>query len=196
MLQELAQQPGATPETFDFDRDLRRPRRRARPGHRRAPAPEPERGGKLILWQGWADPGVPAQLTLSLHQATCAQRRCERGRRPSTVHGARRAGLWPRHGSRSVRPKQCAAASSCTRAQPGSRTRGVGSVRSLANQVIGAHSIDALTGTAPTRASLLCANPSREGATPRRRCEQCGQLRMPTLNKLLAGTVCRDRIAS
>jgi len=71
LLQDLMQQPTATPETFDFDRDQQAfetalgPDLDVEPRMRRFF----ERGGKLILWQGWADAGVPAQLTLAFHLA-------------------------------------------------------------------------------------------------------------------------------
>jgi feruloyl esterase len=71
LLQDLMQRPSATPETFDFDRDQRTldnelgPDLNVEPRLRRFF----ERGGKLILWQGWADAAVPPQLTLAFHRA-------------------------------------------------------------------------------------------------------------------------------
>jgi len=70
LLQDLMQEPTATPETFDFDRDQRALDDALGPELNVEPRLRPffERGGKLIIWQGWADAGVPAQLTLAFHR--------------------------------------------------------------------------------------------------------------------------------
>ena len=71
LLQSLMPTPTATAETFDFDGDREALEDALGPDLDVEPRLRPyfERGGKLILWQGWADGGVPAPLTLSFHRA-------------------------------------------------------------------------------------------------------------------------------
>jgi pimeloyl-ACP methyl ester carboxylesterase len=64
LLQNVIQQPFTTPETFDFDTD---------PARVKAAVAEDlerffDRGGKLILWHGWADAAIPPEATLDLHK--------------------------------------------------------------------------------------------------------------------------------
>lgn len=68
MLGALIQKPFATVENFDFDRDPPRFRAASReidapPNLRRYFA----RGGKLIIWHGWADAAIPPEATLRYH---------------------------------------------------------------------------------------------------------------------------------
>ena len=71
LLKDLVQKPFATPQTFDFDKDPARLKAAlsadldAQPDLRRFFA----RGGKLILWHGWADAAIPPGATLRLHAA-------------------------------------------------------------------------------------------------------------------------------
>jgi feruloyl esterase len=69
LLQDLMQEPTATPETFDFDRDQQALEDALGPDLDVEPRLRPffERGGKLILWQGWADAAVSTELTLAFH---------------------------------------------------------------------------------------------------------------------------------
>ncbi len=71
LVQDLMQTPTATVETFDFERDQVALEEALGPDLDVEPRLRPffERGGKLILWQGWADAAVPAQLTLAFHRA-------------------------------------------------------------------------------------------------------------------------------
>jgi feruloyl esterase len=65
------QKPTATPETFDFGRDQRALEDALGPDLDVEPRLNAffERGGKLILWQGWADAAVAPQLTLAFHRS-------------------------------------------------------------------------------------------------------------------------------
>ncbi len=71
LLKDLVQTPFATPETFDFNTDPARLKAAvaedldAKPNLRRFF----DRGGKLILWHGWADAAIPPGATLRFHQA-------------------------------------------------------------------------------------------------------------------------------
>lgn len=70
LLQSLIQQPFANAESFDFDTDPARTRAQLAedldvvPDLRRFF----ERGGKLILWHGWADAAIPPGASLDLYQ--------------------------------------------------------------------------------------------------------------------------------
>jgi feruloyl esterase len=70
MLGALIQHPFATPASFDWERDPARLRAASReidapPGLSRFFA----RGGKLIIWHGWADAAIPPEATLRYHAA-------------------------------------------------------------------------------------------------------------------------------
>lgn len=71
LLEELAPHPFATAESFDFDRDPAR--LKAALGADLDVSPDLRRffrrGGKLIIWQGWADPGVAPQSTLEFRDS-------------------------------------------------------------------------------------------------------------------------------
>jgi Tannase and feruloyl esterase len=74
MLGALIQKPFATVETFNFDTDPARLRAASReldapPNLRRFFA----RGGKLIMWHGWADAAIPPEATLRYHAAMVRQ---------------------------------------------------------------------------------------------------------------------------
>lgn len=68
---DMVAKPFASPETFDFNVDPARLKAAlsadvdASPDLRRFYA----RGGKLILWHGWADPAIPPEATLDYHAA-------------------------------------------------------------------------------------------------------------------------------
>lgn len=69
-LQNLIQQPFATTATFDFDRDPAR----LKAAMHEIDAPHDlrrffARGGKLILWHGWADAAIPPEATLRYRNA-------------------------------------------------------------------------------------------------------------------------------
>ena len=70
-LNDLVAQPFATGRSFDFDKDPARLKAAlaanldVQPDLRRFFA----RGGKLIIWQGWADAAVPPQATLDFYEA-------------------------------------------------------------------------------------------------------------------------------
>lgn len=75
LLQDLAQTPIATTATFDFDKD---PVRLKAALSRDLDAPTNlgrffARGGKLILWHGWADPAIPPEATLRYQDAVMRQ---------------------------------------------------------------------------------------------------------------------------
>ncbi len=68
MLGSLIQKPFATVESFDFDRDPAR----LKAASRELDAPTNlrrffARGGKLIVWHGWADAAIPPEATLRYH---------------------------------------------------------------------------------------------------------------------------------
>lgn len=71
LLGDLVQRPFATPETFDFNTDPARLRAALSgdldtpPNLRRYFA----RGGKLILWHGWADAAIPPEATIQYRDA-------------------------------------------------------------------------------------------------------------------------------
>lgn len=71
LLKDVVQEPFATPETFDFDKDPQRLKASlaedldAKPDLRRFFS----RGGKLILWHGWADAAIPPEHTLWFREA-------------------------------------------------------------------------------------------------------------------------------
>lgn len=71
VLDELVQRPFATVDTFDFDKDPAR--LRAALGADLDVAPDLtrffRRGGKVIMWQGWADAALPPQTTLEFREA-------------------------------------------------------------------------------------------------------------------------------
>ena len=69
LLQNLMQQPTATPETFDFAQDQQALDAALGRDLNVEPRLRPffARGGKLIMWQGWADAAVPARLTLAFY---------------------------------------------------------------------------------------------------------------------------------
>lgn len=71
LLRDVVQKPFATPTSFDFNTDTARLRKAlatdldVQPNLRRFF----ERGGKLILWHGWADAAIPPENTLKFHHA-------------------------------------------------------------------------------------------------------------------------------
>lgn len=70
MLDGLIQKPFATVASFNFDRDPAR----LRTASRELDAPPDlsrffARGGKLIIWHGWADAAIPPEATLRYHTA-------------------------------------------------------------------------------------------------------------------------------
>lgn len=70
MLGGLIQRPFATPASFDWERDPAR----VRAASRELDAPLDlsrffARGGKLILWHGWADAAIPPEATLNYSAA-------------------------------------------------------------------------------------------------------------------------------
>ena len=71
LLKDVVQTPFATPESFDFNKDPARLKAAlaadldATPDLRRFFG----RGGKLILWHGWADAAIPPGATLRFHEA-------------------------------------------------------------------------------------------------------------------------------
>ena len=71
LLKDVVQAPFASPETFDFNKDPARLKAAlaadldAKPDLQRFFA----RGGKLILWHGWADGAIPPGATLRFHEA-------------------------------------------------------------------------------------------------------------------------------
>lgn len=75
MLRDVIQQPFATTASFDFNRDV--PRFRAEMARDIDLSPNLQRffarGGKLILWHGWADPAIPPEATLRYHVAMLRQ---------------------------------------------------------------------------------------------------------------------------
>ena len=71
LLSDVAQRPFATPATFDFNKD---PARLKAALSRDLDAPPNlrrffDRGGKLILWHGWADAAIPPEATLKYYAA-------------------------------------------------------------------------------------------------------------------------------
>jgi hypothetical protein len=71
LLKNLIQEPFATPATFNLSQDPARLKASsasdldARPNLRRFF----DRGGKLILWHGWADAAIPPEATLKFYEA-------------------------------------------------------------------------------------------------------------------------------
>jgi pimeloyl-ACP methyl ester carboxylesterase len=160
-LQDLIPEPFATPETFDFERDLPKLEEAFAADLDVQPQLDPffERGGKLILWQGLADPGVPAQLTRSLHRklernngADAALRLFEA---PGVLHCGRGSG--PDLFGQSSAPPPGAAPE---RNLAAALEAWVESDRAPDN-VIGTYSADQATAGTLTRESLICAFPGR-----------------------------------
>jgi feruloyl esterase len=87
LLQDFIPQPFATPDTFDFDRDSERLKAAlsdtldASPNLRRYFA----RGGKLIIWHGWADQAIAPEISIHYYDAM---------RRQSGVRAASSARLF------------------------------------------------------------------------------------------------------
>jgi hypothetical protein len=166
VLQGLVPTPIATPQTFDFERD--------QPALSAALAtdidvppqlgPFFERGGKLILWHGWADPAVPAQHTLALHRtlARNAGARSDDALRlfmaPGVLHCERGSGA-DLFGQSSAPPPGAAPERNLAAALEAWVESG-----RAPNQVIGSYSSDA------AKQGLLCAFPQRaklrSGADP------------------------------
>jgi feruloyl esterase len=75
LLTQFTPQPIATPETFSFETDIEKYEAAlggdldARPDLSRFFA----RGGKLIMWHGWADPILTPQISLDFHQKILAR---------------------------------------------------------------------------------------------------------------------------
>ncbi len=74
MLGDLIQAPFATPASFDWDKDPAR----LRAASREIDAPVNlgrffARGGKLIIWHGWADAAIPPEASLRYHDAMVRQ---------------------------------------------------------------------------------------------------------------------------
>lgn len=74
MLGDLVPKPFATPATFDFNKDPAR--LKAALGTELDATPDMgrffARGGKLIVWQGWADAAIPLEATLAFRQKILA----------------------------------------------------------------------------------------------------------------------------
>jgi hypothetical protein len=75
LLGDLVQRPFATPATFDFNTD---PARWKAALSQDLDAPHDlrrffARGGKLLLWHGWADAAIPPQATIDYNAAMLAQ---------------------------------------------------------------------------------------------------------------------------
>ena len=109
MLGDLIQKPFATVETFDFDKDP--PRLRAASREIDAPADLRRyfaRGGKLIVWHGWADAAIPPEATLRYHADLLRKSGARASNSVRTFHGAGRPALFWRQGAGFLWPKRCA----------------------------------------------------------------------------------------
>lgn len=163
ILEDLVPEPTATLETFDFARDLwalddaLRQEIDVQPRMRRFF----ERGGKLILWHGWADPAVPAQLTLALHQALArgAGARADDALRlfmvPGVLHCG--SGTGPDLLGQNGAPPLGAAPE---RNLGAALEAWVESGR-VPDSIIGGYSIDAVTEGRTARERLVCAFPKQ-----------------------------------
>jgi hypothetical protein len=71
LLRDLVQNPFATPETFDFNKDPARLRAALAADLDAGPDLHRffDRAGKLILWHGWADGAIPPEATLKFYEA-------------------------------------------------------------------------------------------------------------------------------
>ncbi|HTZ69164.1 MAG TPA: tannase/feruloyl esterase family alpha/beta hydrolase, partial [Acetobacteraceae bacterium] len=70
VLRDFFATPFATPETFDFTKDPARLKAALAGDLDARPQLQPffDRGGKLIIWQGWADPAIPPDATIAFYQ--------------------------------------------------------------------------------------------------------------------------------
>lgn len=72
VLKDFFDEPFATPQTFDFNKDSKRLKAAlsadldAKPNLRGFF----DRGGKLVIWHGWADPAIPPEATLAFYNAS------------------------------------------------------------------------------------------------------------------------------
>lgn len=76
ILEDLVQKPFATTATFDFDKDPARLNATGLPGELNAPTDLRKffaRGGKLIIWHGWADAAIPPEHALRYYDAVRRQ---------------------------------------------------------------------------------------------------------------------------
>jgi Tannase and feruloyl esterase len=71
LLSDFTVQPIATPQTFDFERDPRRLKAALAADLDAKPLMRAffERGGKLIIWHGWADAAIPPQASVDFHES-------------------------------------------------------------------------------------------------------------------------------
>ena len=71
LLKDVVQKPFATPASFDFNKDPQRLKSLLASDLDAQPNMRPffERGGKLLLWHGWADAAIPPEATLKFHDA-------------------------------------------------------------------------------------------------------------------------------
>jgi feruloyl esterase len=71
LLKDLVAKPFADVTSFDFDKDPARLKAAIGADLDAQPRMRPffDRGGKLIIWHGWADAAIPPQSTLEFHQA-------------------------------------------------------------------------------------------------------------------------------
>jgi Tannase and feruloyl esterase len=72
MLQDFFTTPFATPETFDFDKDRKRLKSALAADLDAQPRLRAffERGGKLIIWHGWADAAIPPAATVAFYRSS------------------------------------------------------------------------------------------------------------------------------
>jgi len=164
-LQDLVQAPFATPETFDFERDLPKLEDAFATDLDVQPRLGPffARGGKLILWQGLADAGVPAQLTQSLQRKLARNAGADNALRLFEAPGVLHCGLGngPNQFGQSSAPPPGAAPE---RNLAAALEAWVESDRAP-SEVVGTYSAGA-----PDREALICAYPGRatlrNGADP------------------------------
>lgn len=172
ILQDFAPELGATPETFDFDRDLRALQDvlgqdidvQPRLGRFFA------QGGKLILWQGLADPAVSPQQTFALHQTLARGAHADDALRLFMAPGVLHCGYGTGpdlFGQNSAPPPGAAPERNLAAALEAWVESG-----RVPDRVIGGYSVDEVSDGAPARERLLCAFPShatlRAGADPNR----------------------------
>jgi feruloyl esterase len=172
LLEDLMPEPTATVETFDFDEDFTRLQEQLGPDLDVQPHMRRlfERGGKVIFWHGWADPGVPPQLTLEFHrdvlrdagsQAAAATRLFMV---PGVLHCGNGTGpdLFGQNGS----PPPGAAPDT----HLGAALEAWVEQGRTPDTMIAGYGGDRVTEGAPARQRLLCAYPKRaelrEGADP------------------------------
>lgn len=171
ILGDLIQQPFTTAASFDWNKDPAR----LRPALSDISAPTDlrrffARGGKLILWHGWADAAIPPQATLTYHDAMlrASGARAKESVRLFMVPGVQHCtgGVGPDSFGQSSAPKPGDTPERSMVAALQSWTEGK---RAAPETLIGRRGHGGMMGRAdssPERQRLLCASPKNAVLQP------------------------------